>query len=134
MTQKDGKDRGPERDTKNRKGEFRITEAKGFHIQFENGVVVSVQFGYGNYCANRDNLKYANENRTLVNKQGERFYQDTYSPNAEVAIWDSLDSGYKWITKECPYISNKDDDVEGWITPDEIPEILTWAKNYRRLD
>jgi len=32
---------------------FRITEGKGFHMAFENGFTVSVQFGFGNYCENR---------------------------------------------------------------------------------
>jgi hypothetical protein len=33
---------------------FRICDNKGFHITFENGWTISVQFGGGNYCANYD--------------------------------------------------------------------------------
>jgi hypothetical protein len=33
---------------------FAITGQKGFHITFENGWTVSVQFGAGNYCENRN--------------------------------------------------------------------------------
>lgn len=33
---------------------FRIIDRKGFHITFENGFTVSVQFGPANYCDNYD--------------------------------------------------------------------------------
>jgi len=26
---------------------------RGFHVSFDNGYTISVQFGYGNYCSNR---------------------------------------------------------------------------------
>jgi hypothetical protein len=33
---------------------FKITDNKGFHLQFANGNTISVQFGHGNYCDNRN--------------------------------------------------------------------------------
>jgi hypothetical protein len=33
---------------------FYICDGKGFHIKFENGWTISVQFGPGNYCDNYD--------------------------------------------------------------------------------
>lgn len=33
---------------------FKITDGKGFQITFDNGYSISVQFGPGNYCENRD--------------------------------------------------------------------------------
>jgi hypothetical protein len=33
---------------------FRITDGKGFGIDFANGWAISVQFGYGNYADNYD--------------------------------------------------------------------------------
>lgn len=33
---------------------FSISNNKGFHVTFENGWTVSVQFGGGNYCDNYD--------------------------------------------------------------------------------
>ncbi len=33
---------------------FKITGKAGFHIGFENGYTVSVQFGRGNYCTNKN--------------------------------------------------------------------------------
>ena len=32
---------------------FRITSGKGFHVSFDNGWIVSAQFGPGDYCDNR---------------------------------------------------------------------------------
>ncbi len=34
---------------------LRICRNKGFHIKFKNGWIVSVQFGWGNYCNNYNN-------------------------------------------------------------------------------
>jgi len=34
--------------------EFRITQGKGFHLNFPNGVTLSTQFGAGNYGDNYD--------------------------------------------------------------------------------
>lgn len=33
-------------------GQFKISSPKGFHITFDNGYTLSVQFGPGNYCDN----------------------------------------------------------------------------------
>jgi hypothetical protein len=33
---------------------FQIDNQKGFKITYKNGYTVSVQFGGGNYCTNRD--------------------------------------------------------------------------------
>ena len=32
---------------------FQITDGRGFHITFPNGITVSTQFGPGHYCENR---------------------------------------------------------------------------------
>lgn len=70
---------------------FRITYSKGFHITFENGWTISVQFGNGNYCNNK-NLKNGDEVKCQ---------------NAEVAIWnDDLD-----IPMSEP---------EGWQSPSQV--------------
>lgn len=54
---------------------FDITDRKGFHITFENGYTVSVQFGPRSYCANESNEPYDPEARVDP------------CPNAEVAAW-----------------------------------------------
>lgn len=35
------------------KARLKLTEQRGIHITFENGLSLSVQFGIGNYCDNR---------------------------------------------------------------------------------
>ena len=37
---------------------FNITQGKGFFIEFENGYGISVQFGWGNYCANKETTTF----------------------------------------------------------------------------
>jgi len=64
---------------------FRINQNKGFHITFENGWTVSVQFGWGNYCDNYDNP--VEEVRELGKKQ----YQ---SDTAEVWAWNLKEEKY----------------------------------------
>ena len=61
---------------------FDITAQKGFHITFENGWTVSVQFGRGNYCQNY-NLS------SMAPVLG--------SSDAEVAAWDAKN---KWFEFE----------------------------------
>ena len=33
---------------------LKATQNKGFSLTFENNLTISVQFGYGNYCENRN--------------------------------------------------------------------------------
>ena len=89
---------------------FRSFNNSGFHIKFDNGVTVSVQFGFGNYCENHFKAKTLNS---------EEFVE---SSDAEVAIWD--DEG-NWITGK--YFENINDVVVGHVKPDVIPELLIWA-------
>jgi hypothetical protein len=56
---------------------FRITGGKGFHITFQNGYAVSVQFGPGNYCDNYD-MEIGRDEK-LSGKRG--------SSTAECAVW-----------------------------------------------
>jgi len=76
---------------------FKITDRKGFQMTFANGYTVSVQFGYGNYSANRDEQAYGEDAKP--------------SRTAEFAAWDA--SG-KWVR-----FDGEDGDVIGYITPDE---------------
>ena len=88
---------------------FRITSNKGFHITFENGLTVSTQFSQHNYC---DNSRLENVKPECI--------------NAEVAIWNNEG---KWVTKE---FYNIDDDVIGYLTSDEVIEIMYKVKNYKK--
>lgn len=69
--------------------------SRGFQMKFTNGWTVSVQFGFGNYCDNRDDPK-------------------TSSPNAEIAAWDKDDYWYNF----------GDDKVQGWVKAEEVAEFI----------
>lgn len=46
---------------------FKITSGRGFHITFPNGIILSTQFGYGNYCDNYNNDKLMNMGSNPIN-------------------------------------------------------------------
>src|SRR5678816_1702525 len=78
---------------------FRCCDNKGFHITFENGVTVSVQFGKYNYITNRD-----------TQRDGE------HSITAEIAAFAKDGS---WLTKQL-VDEDPGDDVLGWQTPADV--------------
>ncbi len=95
-------------DTEQPKTYFRITSGKGFSMGFENGLAISVQFGYGNYCGNRNkHIKpnpYCHECST-----------------AEIAIYPQ--NGKGWLTNK--FLPKKRGvDVVGWVTPDEVASLI----------
>ena len=64
---------------------FKITQGKGFHITFENGLTLSTQIGPKNHCSN-----YNSSNYLSVLKTVESF-------DCEIAVWDE---NSEWFTKE----------------------------------
>ena len=100
---------------------FTITGGKGFHLKFENGYTVSVQFGPGSYCENRS-LDYVDFNREPRSKTCE-------SSDAEVAVWD--DKG-AWVTQRAWDSVHKEaleDMVVGHLSTDEVLKLLVWAQS-----
>ena len=79
---------------------FRITDKKGFQMTFANGYTVSVQFGAGNYCDNRNDFGCSEV--------------ECASNNAEVAIWDV---NGEWVCFGA-------DEVVGWQTADLVAKLL----------
>lgn len=80
---------------------LKSTENKGFQLTFTNGYTISVQFGRGNYCMNRNT-----EKRPMT--------EDTFDcRDAEVAVWDAkgaiieLQNGYYAL---------------GWLSADEVAQ------------
>lgn len=105
---------------------FSITCGKGFHMTFSNGVTISVQWGPGNYCDNR------NENSMDEKGVGEKG-----SNTAEVAIWSNHDNGKEWITRGVYKIlgnENVNDDVVGWCNPDSIADLIYFCSNMNTTD
>lgn len=97
---------------------FKICHNKGFHLRFENGLTVSVQFGAGNYCDNRDNmLKKPIDALCRIPQE---------SNTAEVAVFN--DKG-KWFTKK--FFKRLGDDVKGWCNVEEVADLIYKVKNYK---
>lgn len=91
---------------------FRITNKKGFHITFENGYTVSVQFGPGNYCDNYN--RGVGHDDEQCGKEGSR--------TAECAVWGP----------DGQMIARFGDDeyrdtVSNRSTPAEVLALLNWA-------
>ncbi len=82
---------------------FGINDNKGFHISFENGWTVSVQFGYGNYGDN-----YHTSREEIAKSRGAK------SGTAEIAAWDENDV---WHEFQCEGYTNT---VAGHKTPAEV--------------
>jgi hypothetical protein len=82
---------------------FNATNNQGFTMQFENGWTVSVQWGTGNYCANR--TKQIN---------GEWWQPAPASNTAEIAAWDADGNDFEF----------DHDAVAGWCTPEEVAAFL----------
>jgi len=92
---------------------FRTTMNKGFQMTFENGMTISVQFGYGNYSSNRD--KAPMDARTVNSVESE---------TAEIAIWDSNGT----------WMNFNHDNVKGWVSADEVADYIIKVKNATSIE
>lgn len=90
---------------------------RGFHMTFENGITVSVQWGKGNYCERR------NKRGHITDDLKEPI---TTSPDAEIAIWDADNN---WLDFGAP----TGGDVKGWVKPQEVAEWIYLASNAKSL-
>jgi len=107
---------------------FIITEGKGFQIVFDNGVVLSTQFGWGNYCGFADKQQ-AEGNYSVVDPED---YHE--SSTAEIAVFMSPDDRREWLTKEVAAAAGMEDphdDVVGRLTPDEWVEWVNACASYK---
>lgn len=76
---------------------FQVFANKGFQVTYDNGFMVSVMFGRGNYCNNRNNQ-----------------YDVNRSPDAEVAVFRN---------EERIMIDGEWGDT-GWRSPEYITELM----------
>ena len=98
---------------------FRITWGRGFQMTFPNGITISVQFGAGNYCENRDFSARSTMAEAATGEAG--------CLNAEIALWDASGT---WITREYQRDAlklNPHDDVMGWLTTLDVAHAINWA-------
>ena len=94
---------------------FIITGGKGFHIKFENGYRISVQFGLGNYCENKDLSVDFNDDFFGQ----ERDAAASGSNTAEIAV---MNRAGDFVGQELGILEG--DDVEGWCTPARVLEVM----------
>jgi hypothetical protein len=92
---------------------FTITQGKGFQVAFANGNVVSVQWGSMNYC---DPTHKDGRNAPYDAAIGAHTWSAT---TAEVAAWN----------KEGEWHNFGGDQVNGWMSPEEVLEFLNFAAN-----
>lgn len=94
---------------------FYITRKSGFHITFDNGYTVSVQFGPATYSSNYD-APINSESDDNCGKNGSR--------TAEVAVWGK---DGKMIERD-----GWGDTVKGYVTAADVLELLNWAASQKR--
>lgn len=92
---------------------FANVRAGGFHITFPNGVTLSTQFRWGNYCENYNSNEF---DKTSWE-----------SNNAEIAIWGP---GKVWITEE---FEDKGDDVIGYVSFEKWLKIFDWCRQHEPI-
>lgn len=91
---------------------FQITRGKGFHITFENGWTISVQFGPGNYIQDRDVLGWGMDADAVAGAKG--------SVDAETAVLNPKGEFVK-----PPWAS--EDQVQGWQRPADVLRLMNWV-------
>lgn len=90
---------------------FQIDNQKGFKITYKNGYTVSVQFGGGNYCTNRD-LPFEDWGQAVP-----------ASDTAETAL----------MTKD-GFVQYQGDDVQGYMSPSEVLKLMVYAESLPPYD
>jgi hypothetical protein len=96
---------------------FRITQNRGFHMTFQNGWTLSVQWGPVNYCANRNyDLVWNRHDTDEMDAAAGRIG----SVDAEIAAWDAAGKMYDF----------GNDTVKGWVTSDELVE---WINKFSTM-
>ena len=95
---------------------LRITNGRGFQLVFANGWTVSIQFGPGNYCENRD-MEFgqsSDEYNASQRKAGEQG-----CGTAEIAAWP-------W---QGELVSFGGDTVKGWVNANEVAAFIALVAN-----
>ena len=91
--------------------EFKPHPHGGFGSHTEiNGHILSVQCGARNYCSPRRDLATINEYISF-----------------EIAVWESAGERI-WCTQK--FMPSLNEDVAGWLSREEIEEVITKIKNY----
>lgn len=86
---------------------FRVTGMSGFHIKFDSGYTVSVQFGPGNYGSNYD-MPYGPTRGETPVPPAETAEIAVFNPDHEMILLD-------------------DDQVDGYISADKVLRVFNLA-------
>lgn len=97
---------------------FMITDGKGFGITFENGWMVSVQWGPGNYCDNYSVRPLSGETQIAAGREGSR--------TAECAV----------ISPAGDFVQapGHNDVVTNRSTPAEVLALMNWAASQPKAE
>jgi hypothetical protein len=95
--------------------EMRITDGKGVHFTFPNGLTISIQIGGGNYSENYNEP---------IGRRHESGYVLPPSSTAEIAVW-GLDGN----------MLNIDGDiVKGYVPVDRVLDFIEYLRSLPSLD
>ena len=94
---------------------FIATENKGFRMNFENGLTISVQWGTMNYC----------EKKNLGTK---------YKDEMKEPIWESKTAEIAVFNDEGIVPVGDSDEVIGWCSADEVAKVITIVSSTKDLD
>jgi hypothetical protein len=104
---------------------------RGFHITFENGIRVSAQWGIGSHAMDechkpKDKLRSMDELHSGITRE---FNDGARALTCEVMIIkDDTDA---IITHQYNDLEDNSSNSVMWnVTPDELVDILTWARNW----
>lgn len=95
---------------------FKTTFNRGFHMTFDNGLTISVQWGTGNYCERKKPVYMTDELRNVM----------VESKDAEIAIWEN--QGGK------RFLNFGSDEVKGYCTPNEVADWICKVSSATSLD
>lgn len=96
---------------------FGSTMRKGFHMTFENGLTVSVQWGAGNYCDN-----HFPEDADFSCRK------DAYSNTAEMAVMYKRE--FLDIEPFLPEGHHSDGTVCGWLSPEDVLYVMNKVQTF----
>ena len=92
---------------------FTSTLNHGFQMEFKNKIIISVQFGAGNYCERKNAPFIGDMDVPLIR-----------SNDAEIAIWD----------KEGKWFDFGDDEVKGNVDTDEVAKWIELCSSVKDID
>jgi len=105
---------------------FRLVNRKGFQMEFDNGLTVSVMFGEGNYCERRHSTSMYKALTGGENELRKLILDPWESKNAGVAVWRTSDSQWASIARYGDENRWSGDPV-GYVSPDLVARIIAYV-------